>query len=198
MTGDELTPIETARLILRPAVSEDSDLFYALWTNPRVMIMVGFPNGLRITREEVLTKIQEQTEETIFGRLLVVTLKSTGQAMGECKMILPDKGGVSRTDVKLLPDFWGNKYGIEVKQALVNYLFKHTVCLVVEGTPNVANIASIKMQESVGARRVGEHTYEFPESMKDFTHPVHHYVYHVLREDWERFQQKRVDAEAQV
>lgn len=197
MTDDELTPIETARLILRPAVPEDNELFYSLWTNPRVMTMVGFPNGLRINRDEVQAKIQKQAEETIFGRLLVVTLKSTGQAMGECKMMLPDRDGISRTDVKLLPEYWGNKYGVEVKQALVNYLFNHTDCLVVEGTPNVANIASIKMQESVGARRIGEDTFEFPESMKDFTHPVHHYVYHVFREDWERFRQKRIDSEIQ-
>jgi RimJ/RimL family protein N-acetyltransferase len=75
---------------------------------------------------------------------------------------------------------------VEIKQALVDYLFTHTTCLAVEGTPNVANVASIKMQEAVGAVRVGEETHRFPESMAETTAPVHHYIYHVLRPDWER------------
>ena len=56
----------------------------------------------------------------------------------------------------------------------------------VEGTPNIDNIASIKLQESVGARKVDEGVFEFPESKADYTCPVHHFVYYVFREDWER------------
>ena len=100
-------------------------------------------------------------------------------------MILPDEAGISRTDVKLCPEFWGHKYGVEINQALVNYLFSHTDCKAVEGTPNVNNIASIKMQEAVGAIRVGEETYHFPESRADNTAPVHHYIYQVTRVTWE-------------
>ena len=181
-----MTVIETPRLILRLAMLDDTELFYSLWTNPRVMTFVGFPHGLRINQTEVEKKIEEQDTSTVYGRLLVVISKSYGQAMGECKMMLPDEKGISRTDVKLLPQFWGNKYGVEVKQALVNYLFRNTDCLVVEGTPNIDNFASIKMQESVGAKRVNEGIFEFPESMADYTCPVPHYVYHVFREDWER------------
>jgi RimJ/RimL family protein N-acetyltransferase len=101
-------------------------------------------------------------------------------------MILPDEEGVSRTDVKLLPAYWGHKYGVEIKQALVDYLFLHTDCAAVEGTPNVANIASIKMQEAVGAVRVGEDTFHFPIARAALTTPVHHYIYHVTRATWAR------------
>ena len=181
-----LTIIETSRLKLCLATVDDEELFLVLWTDPRVMTFVGFPQGLRINRKEIRNKIIDQNTSTIYGRLLVVKLKSSGQAIGECKMLLPDENGISRTDVKLLPEFWGNKFGVEIKQALVNYLFRNTDCLVVEGTPNIDNIASIKMQESVGARRVAEGVFEFPESRKDYTCPVPHYVYHVFREDWER------------
>jgi RimJ/RimL family protein N-acetyltransferase len=54
----------------------------------------------------------------------------------------------------------------------------------VEATPNVDNIASIKMQEAVGAVRVGEAVYTFPESMQAYTVPVHHTIYRLYRSTW--------------
>ncbi len=178
------TVFETPRLNIRTARVADADMYYALWTNPQVMTNVGFPQGLRITREEIAAKIQEQGESE-YSRRLVVELKATGQAMGECSLHPPDEAGIAKTDVKLLPDFWGHKYGVEVKQGLVDYLFMHTDCTAVQADPNVNNIASIKMQEAVGGVRVGEGVHEFPEEMRDWTHPVHCYIYHVFRIDWE-------------
>jgi len=180
--------IDTDRLQIRSAQPEDSRLLHTLWTDPRVMANVGYPQGLRINREEIEKGINEQDLTQPFGRYLMVDIKGTILSIGECKMYLPDEEGISRTDIKLVPDQWGNKYGVEVKQALLDYLFDHTDCRAVEGTPNVANVASIKMQEAVGAVRVGEATFDFPESMSAHTAPVHHYIYHVFRTEWQRCQ----------
>jgi len=177
------TVFQTDRLVVRSATEDDDDLLVGLWTNPEVMANVGFPKGLPISREEVRRKIEHQGESE-YDRLLVVVLKDTGQPIGECRMHRPDDEGVARTDVKLLPAFWGNKYGVEVKRALVSHLFTHTDCAAVEGSPNVGNIASISMQEAVGGVRVGEGVHEFPERMRDYTRPVHHYIYRVERRDW--------------
>jgi RimJ/RimL family protein N-acetyltransferase len=57
-------------------------------------------------------------------------------------------------------------YGVEIKQALVDYLFTHTDCSAVEATPNVENKASIKMQEAVGGVCLGEATFQVPESRR--------------------------------
>ncbi len=176
---------ETDRLVVRYATDADTEFYHELWTSPRVMTYVGFPQGLRITPDEIREKLRGQGEGE-FGRLLVVALKATGESIGECKMCLPEEDGVSRTDVKLLPRFWGNRYGTEVKRALVAHLFTHTDCDAVEGSPNVANVASIRMQEAVGGVWVGEETYHFPESMRDHTAPVHHYIYRVYRQHWRR------------
>ncbi|MBN1657508.1 MAG: GNAT family N-acetyltransferase [Anaerolineae bacterium] len=178
---------DTERLVIRPAAEQDVELLYELWTDPRVMAYVGFPHGLRITRQEIEQRLQEPFESE-FERVLVVERKDTGQAIGECGMHAPDEAGIAGTDVKLLPAFWGHRYGVEVKRGLVSHLFTHTRCTAVEATPNVDNVASIKMQEAVGGVRTGEQVYEFPESMRDYTTPVHHYIYRVHREDWEREQ----------
>ena len=174
---------ETDRLIVRTAAEEDVGIFFALWTNPQVMANVGFPDGLPITCEDVREKIEKQGDSE-FGQLLVVVLKATGQVLGECKMHRPNEEGIARTDVKLLPAFWGNRYGVEVKKALLSHLFTHTDCDAVEASPNVDNIAFIKMQEAVGGVRIDEAVYEFPEEMRDYTTPVHHYIYRVERRNW--------------
>jgi RimJ/RimL family protein N-acetyltransferase len=178
--------VETERLVIRTAELPDAEILLQLWTDPRVMSNVGYPQGLDIALEEIEESIRGQDAASEFGKYLMVQRRKDGPTLGECKMKLPDEDGISRTDVKLLPGHWGRKYGVEIKQALIDYLFEHTDCLAVEGTPNVANIASIKMQEAVGAVRVGEDTFQFPSAKAAFTTPVHHYIYHITRETWTR------------
>jgi RimJ/RimL family protein N-acetyltransferase len=175
---------ETERLRVRTATVDDVELFYTLWTDPHVMHYVGFPRGLRVTRDELRDRLS-QGGPSAFEQLLVVELKATGQAIGQAKLSRPDEEGIAEPDAKLLPDFWGHKYGAEAWSGLVAYEFAHTECDAVHGTPNVENVASIRMQEAAGGVRIGEGVYHFPESMRDDTTPVHHYVYAVRREDWE-------------
>ena len=174
---------ETERLLIRTATVDDVDLYLNLWTNSEVMTNVGFPFGLKTSREKIHKQISEQNDSE-FDRLLVVVLKTTGESLGECEMSPPNQDGIAKTDVKLLPEFWGKKYGVEVKKGLLSHLFTNTDCIAVEATPNINNVASIKMQEAVGGKRIGEEVFEFPEAARHFTTPVHHYIYRVERENW--------------
>jgi RimJ/RimL family protein N-acetyltransferase len=176
--------------MVRTATEEDVDLFYALWTHPQVMRNVGFPQGLRVTRSDLEERLSKQ-EGSEFEQLLVVERKVTGEAVGECKLSRPDGEGIAEPDLKLLPQFWGHKYGVEAWRGLVAYEFTHTDCEAVHGTPNVENIASIKMQEAAGGVRVGQGVCKFPEAMRAYTTPVHYYTYRVSRTDWERAEQQR-------
>ncbi|MBN1212816.1 MAG: GNAT family N-acetyltransferase [candidate division Zixibacteria bacterium] len=178
---------QTDRLVIRKAEPSDSDVefFYRLCTDPKVMTNVGFPYGLKITREAIRSGFEQQVT-TEFNTRLVVELKATGEPVGECKLGSPDENGISETDIKLLPQFWGKGYGTEIKRGLVDYLFTHTACRAVKASPNKNNIASQRMQEKVGGKKVGEHTYRFPEEMRAYTVDVESYIYQVFREDWER------------
>lgn len=175
---------DTVRLTVRLATAADADFFYQLWTNPQVMVYVGFPQGLPITRAEIQDRLAA-AGTSVFDRLLVIDLQSTRQTIGECFMHAPNAEGIASTDVKLLPAFWGHQYGVEVKRGLLDYIFTHTDAIAVEATPNVDNAASIKMQEAVGGKRVGESVYQFPSSMQSYTAPVHSYTYRVTRTDWQ-------------
>ena len=84
------TVSSTDRLVIRTATQQDMDLLYKLWTDPRVMANVGFPNGLRITRQEIEQRLQTPFESE-FERVLVLEPKTTGQAIGECKLSYPQR-----------------------------------------------------------------------------------------------------------
>lgn len=174
---------ETKRLQVRMATLADAPFYHQLWTNPEVMKNVGFPQGLPITQAEIEAQIRREGDK-LFGHLLIVLLKEGGERIGECKMHPVGENGIVETDVKLLPQYWGHKYGLEVKRALVDYLFSHTECIAVQATPNIKNIASIKMQEAVGGKRIREEVYEFPEAMQSYTATIRYYVYHVTRDAW--------------
>jgi len=182
---------KTNRLIIRKATATDRDvnMFFNLWTNPEVMKFVGFPNGLNITKQAIYEGIADE-DEFEYNYKLVAVHRETNQPIGECKLGRPNKEGISETDVKLLPRYWGKGYGTEVKQGLVDYLFTNTDCQAVKATPNKLNIASQKMQEAVGGRKIDEGVFRFPEEMRSYTIDVPHFVYMVYREDWERIRQK--------
>ena len=179
------TVFETARLRVRTAREADAGLYLRIWTDPRIMRFVGFPRGLKITLDEIRDQIR-RAGDSEFDCRLVVLLKESGEPIGEARLHRPDGKRVAKTDVKLLPGAWGHRYGTEVKAGLVQYLFEHTDCRAVEGTPNRENIASIRMQEAAGGVRVGDGVFEFPEELRDWTCPVPHFVYHVRRADWRR------------
>jgi aminoglycoside 2'-N-acetyltransferase I len=176
----------TSRLRIRKALptDEDSEMYFRLWTDPRVVTNVGFPNGIPMTRGK-MRQILESQGQSEFNCLLVIERQSDGQRLGECKLGVPDENGIAETDIKLLPEYWGHSYGVEVKRGLLNYLFTHTDCRTVHASPNINNRPSIRMQEAVGGQRIDEFVYEFPEHMREFTCPVHGYVYEVTRQAWE-------------
>jgi RimJ/RimL family protein N-acetyltransferase len=175
----------TERLIIRVATQDDIALYYALWTNPEVMKHVGFPDGIPLDFDEMKSRPFERGE-TEFDQLLVVTIKETGQPIGECKLPRPDDDGMAEPDIKLLPAFWGKGYGREGWLGIVSYLFEYTDCDVIKTTPNVDNIAAIKIYESAGAVREGQDVYHFPDSMQDYTTPVHCFIYRLYRSDWRK------------
>ena len=140
--------LETDRLVVRCATASDQDIemYLALWNHPKVMEKVGFPEGLNISREEVAKILSHQPEGPFGGRLVVVD-ETMARSLGEAHMRLPDEDGISRTDVKLFPEHWGQGFGTEVKQGLVDYLFTHTDCRGIMADPRKDNLASQKMQE---------------------------------------------------
>ena len=52
----------TTRLRIRKALptDEDTEMYFRLWTDGRVMVNVGFPNGIQITREKMRQMLESE------------------------------------------------------------------------------------------------------------------------------------------
>jgi len=183
--------ILTPRLRIRPATADDASYLADLWNDGRVMRFVGFPAGLDLSEGDVLAQLAAEPEGVLNRRLMVET--RAGEVIGQAKLGAADDEGVAYTDVKLHPHHWRQGYGTEIKRALVDWQFTHTSCLAVQGTPNKLNVASIRMQEAVGGRRVKEGVFRFAPDDPRQTCDVPYYEYRVFREDWEK---QRADTQA--
>lgn len=176
--------LQTPNLIIRPATSsqEDINMYHRLWNHPQVMVNVGFPNGLGMSKEAIRALFESRVNYT----RLVVIRKKDGIRIGEAKAGEPDENGVSETDVKLLPEFWGNSYGKEIKRELVDYIFNtYPETTAIKADPKLTNVASIKMQEYVGAERI-EIGKSYPiNNIEKYLPPDGHHLYLLFRSNWE-------------
>jgi RimJ/RimL family protein N-acetyltransferase len=173
----------TPRLSVRAAIDADAAFVISLWSDPRVMRYVGFPSGIPTADVDVPERIRRGEGG---ARLLIAEDRSTHAPVGQCMLGALDASGVCEPDIKLAPDMWRRGYGRELWSAMIDRLFESSACGMVRGSPNVANVASIRMQESAGMKRVGQGLSEFPPSMRAFTEAVPHYVYEISRGEWER------------
>jgi phosphoglycolate phosphatase len=150
----------TERVSVEAPQQSDASFFISLWSDSRVMSFVGFPGGLSCDEEQTALRMAHDNERgKVFGRPLLVRLTDGNRRAGECFMSLPDEEGLSETDVKLHPRFWGEGYGTEIKKGLIEYIFSHTEARGVKATPNINNKASIRMQEKCGGVCLGEGLY---------------------------------------
>lgn len=173
----------TPRLEVREATADDVEFIVSLWRDPRVMNYVGFPSGIPTAADDVPRRIRCGAGLTA---LLIAESRETREAIGQCLLGALDPAGVCEPDIKLAPAYWKRGYGRELWAALIDELFLRSSCFIVRGTPNVANAASIRMQEGAGMKRVGEGISEFPASMRAFTTPVSYAVYEITRAEWQR------------
>ena len=173
--------LDSERLIIQPAEPRDVRLIVDLWNNPAIMQQVGFPNGLSVTTDDILPKLQKPSNK-LLERILAIRLKDQDTTIGHAMMHEPDEKGISETDIKLLPEFQGQRFGIEVKTVLIKHLFALNNCKAVQASPNLVNEASIRMQETTGGIRLGMGRCQFPEGWKIRTKPLNYWLYRHYRE----------------
>jgi RimJ/RimL family protein N-acetyltransferase len=165
-------------------------MFRALWNDPRVMEPVGYPRGMQISQEEIAQKISAQSDGVI-GNLLVIELKTSGISLGECFVSTPDERGVVQADIKLFPAFWGHQYGVEVREVLLEYVFKPPYIKAVEVKSGVGDLGLIEMIEDSGGEQVSEGSDEFSGEMRGYMVPMPQDIYRVTRERWKERYKKR-------
>lgn len=173
----------TSRLGVRRACVEDAPFIHSLWTSPDVMRCVGFPNGLD-TSVGAITQQIERSANSNFGPLLIAESLETSARIGQCKIGAPDSEGICEPDIKLDPAHWGVGYGSELWRAMIDHAFTHSEARIVQGTPNRANLASVRMQRGSGMEIVDEGVFEPNLSFDPSAIAVPYFTFQVTRLQW--------------
>jgi RimJ/RimL family protein N-acetyltransferase len=175
--------MQSARLGIRRATVKDAAFIHTLWTMPAVMRLVGFPQGLSLSVGEIEKGIASSPNSEI-GSRLIVTLLETAEQIGQCKIGVPDTDGICEPDIKLLPAYWGHGYGKELWAAMIDYAFLNSSAHIVQGTPNQANLASIKMQKGSGMIQVDKGVFPRHPGPHPGAIPVPYFKLQITRAQW--------------
>ena len=151
-------PLETDRLILRPAVVDDALIYRRLWTerDPRVPPHRTIDAEGRPTVDDIATRIR--TESSATGpRLLTVERKGAGDVIGYCGLILRGHGSPEEPELayELLRSAHGNGYATEAGRAVVGWATSAGYPRLWAGVRDW-NIASRRVLAKLGFRETGQ------------------------------------------
>ena len=178
-----MNTFETERLYIKKAepILKDSEILTRLHNNPEVMKYVGFPDGLNTTTKKEKSEI-EKKYNTDDAKLLVYT-KNNNSCIGSCKIGIQNKKKFCEIDYKLFPKFQGLAYGTEIIKGLAKFIFETKKYKGIETTPNKNNIASQKICEKIGMKKIGEGLWKAPENKQNII-DVPFYTYQITNEQY--------------
>lgn len=147
--------IETSRLILRELEEADFSSLRHMLQDEEVMYAYegAFTDDMvKAWYDRQLTRYAE----TGYGLWSLVE-KETGRWIGQCGLTLQDFNGVEVLEVGYLlcKEYWGNGYATEAARACMDYAFGHLGVKEVYSIIRDDNIASQRVAERNGLKKVG-------------------------------------------
>ncbi len=149
--------LETSRLTLRTAEPGDLDAMQALYGDAETMRYIGAGDGVR-TREQTARGIRRMMEhqESHGYSIWVVADRGAGEVIGNCGLVLVEWEG---PDVELAymirRDRWGEGIATEAAAACLEHGLGPLGLEQVIGLAYPENVASHRVMEKAGMRRIG-------------------------------------------
>ncbi len=149
--------LQTERLILREFVDEDWQAVLAYQRDPRYLRYYPWTErSPKDVRAFVSIFILQQQQDPRIKFQLAVTLKSSGELIGNCG-IRKDFSESSSADIgyELSPEYWGKGYATEAANAIVRFGFIKLRLHRIWATCVAENTASAHVLEKLGMRPEG-------------------------------------------
>ncbi|WP_455810471.1 GNAT family N-acetyltransferase [Clostridium butyricum] len=167
--------IETNRLILREYTLDDFDNLYEIVSDPETMRHYPKPFDEERTRDWIEWNL-ENYKNYSFG-LWVVTLKETGEFIGDCGI------SIQNIDGELLPEigyhihkkYWRRGFGSEAARAVRDWAFENTDYNCIYSYMKYTNVGSYSTAIANGMRKVKEY--------QDEKNKIS-YAYAITRDEW--------------
>lgn len=149
--------IETPRLILREMNENDFEALHAILSDPETMQYYPAPFNEEKTRNWIVRN-QDNYAELGFG-LWAVTLKETGEFIGDCGITMQPIHGKIRPEIgyHIHKDHQRRGYASEAARACMDYVFEQTPFNVVYSYMKYTNAASYGVALKNGMRFIEEY-----------------------------------------
>lgn len=160
--------LETARLVVRPFVTDDFNTLYALRADPEVSKYLG---GTENLREKVASRLAYYIEH--YARhgyaMGLAGLKSSRETVGWGGLQHLDDGDELEVGYALARAHWGQGYATEIAAGWLRFGFDHLGADRIVAVASPENVASRHVMDKLGMR------YE-----KDYLHYGHDTVYYAV------------------
>jgi len=147
------SPIETARLVLRPFELDDAAAAFQWFGDPAVMkFIAGGPHAsIEQTRQRLAVYREHHTVHG-FAKWIVIE-KATGQPIGDAGlMVLPDVAPAPDLGFRFAQACWGRGYATEAATRWIKAVFEQLRLDWLSAFAHVENHASRRVLEKVGFR----------------------------------------------
>jgi RimJ/RimL family protein N-acetyltransferase len=149
--------IATDRLILREFAESDWPAVLAYQRDPRYLRYYEWEERTpEAVREFVGRFVAQEASQPRIRFQLAVTLKSTGQLIGNCG-IRHDSVGAHEADIgyELAPDHWGHGYATEAARAILEFGFTDLRVHRISAWCVADNVGSARVLEKIGMQPEG-------------------------------------------
>lgn len=149
--------IETERLLLREYKTEDFETVHAYGSDPDFSKYEFWgPNSEEDTKNFIADTIAKSQKDPRYEFDFAVCLKSTGRQFGGCGVRRETElSQVANLGWAIAPEFQNQGYATEAAKAVIEFGFEKLGLSVIYATCDTRNIASYKVMEKVGMKKVG-------------------------------------------
>lgn len=171
--------IETNRLILREYKQNDFSQLYEIMSDPETMR--HYPSVF--DKEKCHNWIEwnlNNYKKYGFG-LLAVTLKETGNFIGDCGITIQNIDGESLPEIgyHINKKYWRQGFAKEAASAVRDWAFTNTTFNSIYSYMKYTNIASYSTAIAIGMKKVKQ----YPDKKNEVS-----YAYRITRTEWERLE----------
>lgn len=144
--------LETERLVLREFTLADLDSLHGILSDPVTMSFWPKPFD-RAATQRWIERARESYATHGFGRY-AVTLKQTGELIGDCGFLRVEVNGVPENDLGyiLAKNHWGRGYATEAARGCLRYGFEQLRLARIVANMESKHLKSKKVAETIGMR----------------------------------------------
>ena len=181
--------LETDRLILREYTPDDFDALYEIIADSETMKHYPAPFDKEKTMGWIMWNL-ENYEKYGFG-LWAVTLKKTGEFIGDCGVTIQNIDGEMLPEIgyHIHKKYWGRGFAKEAAQATRDWVFQNTQYDIIYSYMKYTNVASYATAMANGMKKVKEYS-----DSKN----IISYAYAITREEWKAIKERQSYSQIQL